>query len=200
MSKDFVTLTALSVISLLALALAAASQRTPKVCAQADAFNAVFGVRTNLSIITPPGSGGISAGPPLTPALSFPATSIPPYTPAPPSGAANFGTCSTPEIKFAVGLDGRKETAFAPIDPVSYGHGSADDIDVITSFMYDALANNRGANQAAEDLFVQAEAAANAATPLTGAQTDAFNGVFGQTTNFASVTPVDDTGNPVQTL
>jgi hypothetical protein len=32
------------------------------------------------------------------------------------ASAPNFGSCSTPEIKFAVGLDNRKETAFAPID------------------------------------------------------------------------------------
>lgn len=29
---------------------------------------------------------------------------------------ASFGSCSTPQIKFAAGLDGRRETAFAPVD------------------------------------------------------------------------------------
>ena len=28
----------------------------------------------------------------------------------------DFGSCSTPQIKFAVGLDGRRETSFAPVD------------------------------------------------------------------------------------
>ena len=32
------------------------------------------------------------------------------------SDAANFGSCSAPQIKFAAGLDGRKETAFEPVD------------------------------------------------------------------------------------
>ena len=32
------------------------------------------------------------------------------------STGASFGKCSTPEIKFAAGLDGRRETAFAPVD------------------------------------------------------------------------------------
>lgn len=32
------------------------------------------------------------------------------------SSAPNFGKCSTPEIKFAKGLDNRKETAFEPVD------------------------------------------------------------------------------------
>ena len=57
-------------------------------------------------------------------------------------------------------------------DPVSYNHGSADNIGVITQFMCDALTNSCAANQAAKDLCTRAEAAANAATPLTGAQAD----------------------------
>ena len=36
------------------------------------------------------------------------------FTTAAPDAA--FGSCSTPEIKFAAGLDGRTETAFAPVD------------------------------------------------------------------------------------
>jgi hypothetical protein len=35
------------------------------------------------------------------------------------ASAPSFGSCSTPQIKFAAGLDGRKETAFAPVDPSS---------------------------------------------------------------------------------
>ncbi|KAI0264381.1 hypothetical protein BC834DRAFT_844045 [Gloeopeniophorella convolvens] len=113
------------------------------------------------------------------------------------SGAADFGKCTTPEIKFAAGLDGRKETAFVPVDQTSFNHGSADNIDVISQFICNQLTNACGANQAAKDLCTQAEAAADAATAPTGAQADAFNAVFGQTTNFADVTPIDNQGRPV---
>ena len=33
---------------------------------------------------------------------------------------AAFGSCSTPQIKFAAGLDGRRETAFTPVDQSTY--------------------------------------------------------------------------------
>jgi hypothetical protein len=42
--------------------------------------------------------------------------------------AANFGSCSTPEIIFAAGLDNRKETAFEPKDLKSFNHGSAQNV------------------------------------------------------------------------
>lgn len=44
----------------------------------------------------------------------------------------DFGSCSTPQILFAQGLDGRKETAFEPVDKASFDHGSAQNIDIIT--------------------------------------------------------------------
>ncbi|KAI0303720.1 hypothetical protein B0F90DRAFT_1626162 [Multifurca ochricompacta] len=183
---------------------AAAEQKTAKTGAQADAFNAVFGIRTNFTTITPfddqgrPVDIGAAPSPTASSVSSVPSSS--PVSSSPASGAssaADFGKCSTPEIKFAVGLDGRKETAFAPMDQISYNHGSADNIGVITQFMCDALTNTCAASQAAKTLCAMAQAAANAATPLTGAQADAFNVVFGQTTNFASVTPIDNTGKPV---
>lgn len=74
--------------------------------------------------------------------------------------APNSGKCSTPEINFATGLDGRKETAFAPVYQVSYNRGSADNIGVITQLMCDALANTCGANQATKDLCTRAESEA----------------------------------------
>jgi hypothetical protein len=107
------------------------------------------------------------------------------------SSGANFGSCSTPQIKFAQGFDGRRETSFEPVDqgsghvPVllyvcsrswttaSFPHGSADNIGVITGFMCDELTNTCKANQAAKDLCTQAESAASSATPaLSGAQAD----------------------------
>ena len=67
--------------------------------AQADSFNAVFGIQTDFAAITPLDNQG-------NPVRNTGSTSGPPY----------FGKCSTPEIKFAPGLDGKKETAFAPVD------------------------------------------------------------------------------------
>jgi hypothetical protein len=89
-----------------ASALAAADQQAPKTGAQADAFNIVFGIKTKFTAITPLDDQG-------RPVTSSGSVSSPNSTS---SGLANFGKCSTPEIKFAVGLDGRKETAFAPVD------------------------------------------------------------------------------------
>ncbi|KAF8905103.1 hypothetical protein CPB84DRAFT_1835568 [Gymnopilus junonius] len=110
---------------------------------------------------------------------------------------ADFGSCSTPQIEFGVGFDGRKETSFQPADKTSFNHGSADNIDIITKFICDTLTNSCKANQAAKDLCAQAESAADAATVKTGAQADAFNAVFGIQTDFASVTVIDDQGNVV---
>lgn len=90
-----------------ASALAAADKQAPKTGAQADAFNVVFGIKTNFTAITPLDDQG-------RPFTSSGSVSSSPNSTA--SDPANFGKCSTPEIKFAVGLDGRKETAFAPVD------------------------------------------------------------------------------------
>jgi len=170
-----------------AAAQAAADKKPPKIGAQADAFNAVFGITTNFSAITPLDDQGR----PVTSSNSSSPNSSS-------SGTADFAKCSKPEIKFAVGLDNRKETAFAPVDTESYNHGSADNIGVITQFMCDALTNTCGANQAAVTQCKSAQVAANAATPpQTGVQADVFNHAFGLNTNFSRVTPIDNTGKPV---
>ncbi|KAF9533818.1 hypothetical protein CPB83DRAFT_804757 [Crepidotus variabilis] len=113
------------------------------------------------------------------------------------TGAADFGICTTPEIVFGVGFDNRKETSFEPKDLVSYAHGSAQNINIITQFICDTLTNKCKANQAAKDLCAQAQAAAAAGTPKTGQQADIFNNVFGIKTDFASVPSVDDQGRVV---
>lgn len=72
--------------------------------------------------------------------------------------------------------------------------GSADNIAVITQFICNTLTNTCGADAAAKATCAQAQTAAAAATALTGAQADAFNAVFGITTNFAAVPQVSNTG------
>ncbi|XP_006459399.1 hypothetical protein AGABI2DRAFT_191384 [Agaricus bisporus var. bisporus H97] len=113
---------------------------------------------------------------------------------ASPPGVANFGGCSTPEIEFGVGFDNRKEASFRPVDPISYPHGSAQNIDIIAQFICDSLTNTCKANQDAKELCDAARSAASSATVGTGAQADAFNEVFGIKTDFAD-SPVDDSGN-----
>lgn len=53
--------------------------------------------------------------------------------------ATDFGKCTTPEIKGAVGLDDRTEFAFEPEDLTSYPHTSAQNIAIITQFICDTL-------------------------------------------------------------
>lgn len=109
----------------------------------------------------------------------------------------DFGSCSVPEIEFGVGFDNRKETSFEPVDKASFNHGSAQNIDIITQAICDTLVNSCGADQTAKDTCATARAAASAATKGTGEQADAFNAAFGVTTDFASVTSVDNQGKDV---
>ncbi|KAF9790824.1 hypothetical protein BJ322DRAFT_999538 [Thelephora terrestris] len=109
----------------------------------------------------------------------------------------NFGSCSVPEIQFGAGFDGRRETSFEPVDKVSYNHGSAQNIDIITQFMCDQLVNTCKADATAKATCAKAKTAADGAPAKTGKQADAFNAVFGKITNFANVTPLDDQGNPI---
>jgi len=109
----------------------------------------------------------------------------------------DFGSCSVPEIDFAVGFDNRKETSFQPADLDSFSHGSAQNIDIITRFMCDTLTNKCKADQTAKNTCQKAAAAASAATKGTGGQADAFNKVFGINTNLNAIASVDNQGKVV---
>jgi hypothetical protein len=119
------------------------------------------------------------------------------YRQASNSTIGNFGSCTVPQIQFATGFDNRKETSFEPVDQVSYNHGSADNIDIITQFMCDTLVNSCGADATAQATCATATTAADGQTAKTGAQADAFNAVFGITTNFAAVAEISDQGSTV---
>ena len=80
---------------------------------------------------------------------------------------------------------------------MSYNHGSAQNIGIITQFMCDQLVNACKADSTAMSTCARAKNAANGAPPKTGKQADAFNAVFGKITKFSSVTPLDDHGNSV---
>ncbi|TFK75227.1 hypothetical protein BDN72DRAFT_564468 [Pluteus cervinus] len=169
--------------------------------AQADAFNAAFGITTDFaSIPAVDNQGNVipGTGTPGTSSIAS-AGASPTNTPGGVGevGGAQFGSCSTPEIEFGTGFDGRKETSFQPTDPSSYPQGSTQDIGIITRFICGALTGTCGANEAAEGLCTTAQNAAAAGPVGSGAQADAFNAVFGIKTNFASVPEVDNQGRVI---
>ncbi|KAF4613479.1 hypothetical protein D9613_007807 [Agrocybe pediades] len=191
---------------LCAQAATAASNAAAKTGAQADAFNKVFGITTNFATVAPVDDQGRTSsaanlGPNTlvaTPTTSSAAAAT--TTPATENGnnlIGNFGSCTVPQIEFAAGFDNRKETSFQPVDKASYNHGSAQNIDIITQFICDTLTNTCKADATAKATCQTARAAASAAAKGTGAQADAFNKAFGLSTNFASVTQIDNQGNAV---
>ncbi|KAF8825149.1 hypothetical protein HHX47_DHR7000696 [Lentinula edodes] len=150
-----------------ASAAAAADTATAKTGAQADKFNAVFGIQTNFAAVPVVSDQGVTLG---------------------------VGSCTVPQIQFGVGFDNRRETAFEPVDQTSYNHGSADNIAVITDFMCNTLTNTCGADATAKATCATAQAAAAAGLAQTGDQADKFNAVFGIITTFAQVPVVSNTG------
>ena len=59
------------------------------------------------------------------------------------------------------------------------------------------MTNTCGADQTAKNTCASAQSAADTKTAKTGAQADAFNAVFGISTDFSAVAEVDDQGNVV---
>lgn len=87
----------------------------------------------------------------------------------------DFGSCSDPSIQFATGLDGRTEATFGPAG--DFDHGSALNVDIITSFICGQLASRCGADVAAVEACEDGAADASA---LEGqAAADAFNAALG---------------------
>jgi hypothetical protein len=80
-------------------------------------FNNFFGIKTDFKDVIALDDHGQPVGTNNAPG-STPSGNGPALTTTTNSSASgpNFGSCSTPQIKFAQGLDGRKETAFAPVD------------------------------------------------------------------------------------
>lgn len=89
----------------------------------------------------------------------------------------NFGSCSNPSIKFANGLDGRKEAAFAPVDQTEFNHGSALNIKIVSDFICDRLNDQCKAGDA---VVSKCRSASAAAAQLKGqAAADSFNQALG---------------------
>ncbi|KAL8795167.1 MAG: hypothetical protein Q9195_002322 [Heterodermia aff. obscurata] len=90
--------------------------------------------------------------------------------------ALDLGSCTDPSIKFANGLDGRTEPAFAPVDTVDFNHGSALNIGVISAFICQQLADKRKAGADATAACAKGEV--DAAKVTGQAAAEAFNAVF----------------------
>ncbi|KDN64071.1 hypothetical protein CSUB01_05089 [Colletotrichum sublineola] len=89
--------------------------------------------------------------------------------------ALDFGECQDPSIEFAAGLDGRKEESFAPAG--DFEHGSALNINVISSFICGQLQSRCKADEAAVSACEQGQAAAQGQKGQAAA--DAFNLALG---------------------
>jgi hypothetical protein len=74
--------------------------------------------------------------------------------------ALDFGSCGSPAIEFAVGLDGRTQASFEAVDQTSFNHGSALNIGVIASFICGQLSSSCKASAATVAACTNAEAAA----------------------------------------
>ncbi|KAL6903873.1 hypothetical protein GGI43DRAFT_399086 [Trichoderma evansii] len=93
----------------------------------------------------------------------------------------SFGSCSNPSIKFANGLDGRTEPAFAPVNEEDFNHGSALNIKVIADFICDRL---NSSCKAGATVVSACQSASAAASQLQGqAAADAFNKALGVSAN-----------------
>lgn len=89
----------------------------------------------------------------------------------------DFGSCSNPTIKFADGLDGRKEASFAPNNDADFNHGSALNIGVISGFICQQL-NDKC--KAGADAVAACEKGKEAAANAKGQDAaDAFNAALG---------------------
>jgi hypothetical protein len=92
--------------------------------------------------------------------------------------ALNFGTCGSPAIEFAAGLDGRKENSFKAVNTKDFNHGSALNIKVVADFNCDRLNSNCKAPAATVDKCRAASTAAQALGKTADAAT-AFNKALG---------------------
>lgn len=93
------------------------------------------------------------------------------------NNALDFGSCADPSIIFAEGLDGRSEAAFAPANSADFSQGSANNVNIITSFICGQLGSACDADEAAVAACEQGQAAADGLEAQ--AAVDAFNGALG---------------------
>ncbi|KAL8993742.1 MAG: hypothetical protein Q9169_006124 [Polycauliona sp. 2 TL-2023] len=91
--------------------------------------------------------------------------------------ALDLGDCTDPTIKFAEGLDGRKEASFIANNQAEFPHGSAQKIGIISDFVCQKL-NDKC--KAGADAVAACNQGAEAAASLEGQDAaDAFNAAVG---------------------
>ncbi|EGZ73052.1 hypothetical protein NEUTE2DRAFT_85766 [Neurospora tetrasperma FGSC 2509] len=78
-------------------------------------------------------------------------------------GGLDFGSCGTPQIQFAKGLDGREEESFQPVNGQDFDHESALNIQVISEFVCQKLQDDCNASIEAVAACKQASSAASTA-------------------------------------
>jgi hypothetical protein len=93
------------------------------------------------------------------------------------NNALDFGSCGSPAIQFAVGLDGRKEASFQNVNNADFNHGSAQAVRIIADFTCSRLQSSCDASEATVQACQQASQAAQAAQGQAAA--DAFNSALG---------------------
>lgn len=94
--------------------------------------------------------------------------------------ALDTGSCGSPAIKFAVGLDGRKDASFEAVNQADFNHGSALNIKVISDFICGQLQSKCKASAATVASCKSASSAAQAAAGgKAQASADAFNAALG---------------------
>lgn len=91
--------------------------------------------------------------------------------------ANDFGSCGSPAIVFAEGLDGRKEASFQSGNNADFNHGSALNIKIIADFTCQRLESSCKADAATVAACKQGAAAAGGAKGQAAA--DAFNAALG---------------------
>lgn len=94
--------------------------------------------------------------------------------------ALDTGSCGSPAIEFADGLDGRDQASFEPVNQQDFNHGSALNIAVISDFICQQLSSKCDAPAATVSACEAASAAAQAAADgKSQASADAFNQALG---------------------
>ena len=105
--------------------------------------------------------------------------------------ALDLGSCTDPTIKFANGLDGRREPAFAPVNTADFNHGSALNIGVIGAFICQQLAEKCKAGADATAACAKGET--DAAKETGQAAADVFNAALGG--GASATSPTANAGN-----
>lgn len=96
------------------------------------------------------------------------------------AAALDTGSCGSPAIQFAAGLDGRKEASFHAENTADFNHGSALNIKVVSDFVCQQLASKCEASAETVSACDAASAAAQAAGGgKAQASADAFNSALG---------------------